>query len=141
MEYEGQSKTPDLIPTSICGIVLRHMHWDYLGDIVQARYGIGIEESFCKNCILMKKNTTMLGLECDASFFLMSLFCLKSLVPRLLDRCSYQQLVLVYLVLKERFQFTHYVSQKGFQLEWRNEVPICIYAAMNNRVRFHPHPY
>ena len=31
-------KTPDPIPTSICGIVLRHMYWDCSGDMVQARW-------------------------------------------------------------------------------------------------------
>lgn len=31
-------KTPDPIPTSICGIVLRHMYWNCSGDMVKARW-------------------------------------------------------------------------------------------------------
>lgn len=39
-------KTPDPIPTSICGIVLRHMYWDCSGDMVQARIDIDIHFLF-----------------------------------------------------------------------------------------------
>lgn len=61
-------KTPNPIQTLIYGIVLRYMYWDCSGDMVQAWYGIGIEESICKSCILMKNNTTMLGLDCLLDF-------------------------------------------------------------------------
>lgn len=33
----GNVKTPDLILTSICGIILCHVHGDSLGDMVQPR--------------------------------------------------------------------------------------------------------